>query len=160
VNGKIVRGPMPGQYLALKRDWKNGDVVNLQFDMKPQVLQANHRVVEDFGRVAVQRGPLVYCLEQTDQSEGVVLHDVSLDLRKRGESQFREEFEKDLLSGVLVLKHPGAVNSKPAGAKGLYQPFSTEIASTRPIELKFIPYYAWANRSETAMQVWTPVLRA
>jgi DUF1680 family protein len=160
VSGKAVSGVTPGQYLALKRDWKNGDVVSLKFDMKPQVLQANRRVVEDFGRVAVQRGPLVFCLEQMDQSEGVVLHDVSLDLRKSGESQFREEFAKDLLGGVLVLKHPGTVNSKPGWAKGLYQPYSTETASTRPVELKFIPYYAWANRSETAMQVWTPVLRA
>ncbi len=160
VNGKAGAGATPAQYLAVKRDWKSGDVVNLKFDMKPQVLQASDRVVEDFGRAAVQRGPLVYCLEQMDQQEGVTLHEVSFDLRKSGGSQFREEFDKDLLGGVLLLKHPGAVNAKPAGAKRLYQPYSTEAATTRPVELKFIPYYAWANRSETAMQVWTPVAQA
>jgi uncharacterized protein len=160
VNGKPLSGATPGQYFALKREWKMGDVVNLKFDMKPQVIQANHRVVEDFGRVAVQRGPLVYCLEQMDQPDGVALHDVSFDLRNGTGSQFREEFDKDLLGGVLLLKHPGAVNAKPAGAKELYQPYSGEAQSTRPVELKFIPYYAWANRTQTAMQVWTQVLRA
>jgi DUF1680 family protein len=158
VNGKPLSGASPGQYLAVKRDWRNGDVVSLQFDMKPRILAANRRVVEDFGRVAVQRGPLVYCLEQMDQAEGVALHEVSLDLRRRGGSQFREEFERELLGGVLVLKHPGAVNAK--AASGLYQQYSAETPGTRPVELKFIPYYAWANRSETAMQVWTAVLRA
>jgi len=79
-------------------------------------------------------------------------------LRRRGGSQFREEFARELLGGVLVLKHPGAVNAK--AASGLYQQYSAETPATRPVELKFIPYYAWANRSETAMQVWTAVLRA
>ncbi len=160
VNGKSVSEATPGQYLAVRRNWKNGDMVSLKFDMKPQVLQANHRVVEDFGRVAVQRGPLVYCLEQVDQPEGVSLHEVALDLRKDSGSQFREEFEKDLLGGIVVLKHSGAVNAGPVGAKGLYRGYSTEVPNTRELELKFIPYYAWANRVETAMQVWTPLLKA
>jgi DUF1680 family protein len=159
LNGKPLSGATPGQYLAVKREWKSGDLVGLKFDMKPQVIQANHRVVEDFGRVAVQRGPLVYCLEQMDQPEGVMLHDVSFDLRKSSGDQFREEFEKDLLGGVLLLKHPGAANTASAAAKGLYRRYSSEVSSTREIELKLIPYYAWANREETAMQVWTPVLR-
>jgi uncharacterized protein len=158
VNGKPLSEASPGQYLAVNRDWKNGDVVSLQFDMKPQILAANRRVAEDFGRVAVQRGPLVYCLEQMDQADGVALHEVSLDLRKRGGSQFREEFERELLGGVLVLKHPGAVNARAASR--LYQQYSAETPANQPVELKFIPYYAWANRSETAMQVWTAVLPA
>jgi DUF1680 family protein len=158
VNDKAVSGATPGQYLALKRLWTAGDVISLKFDMKPQVLQANRRVVEDFGRVAVQRGPLVYCLEQVDQPAGVPLHDVSLDLRQNDGKQFREEFQEDILGGIVVLKHNGVVSSK-SGATGLYQPYSATTPPARQIELTFIPYYAWANRSATPMQVWTPVLK-
>ena len=160
VNGAAVSGATPGQYLALKRTWKSGDLVRLEFEMKPQVIQADHRVVEAFGRVAVQRGPLVYCLEQMDQPDGVALYDVTFDLRGSNGAQFREEFEKDLLGGVLVLKHRGTASVGPTASKGLYRRYSPEAPNTRDIELKFIPYYAWANRTETAMQVWTPVLKA
>ena len=159
VNDKAVSGATSGQYLAVKRVWTAGDVINLKFDMKPQILQANHRVVEDFGRVAVQRGPLVYCLEQLDQPAGVPLHDVSFDARQDDGAQFREEFQKDLLGGIVVLKHNGVVSNKPGDANGLYRPYSAAAPPTRQVELKFIPYYAWANRSATPMQVWTPVLR-
>jgi DUF1680 family protein len=60
----------------------------------------------------------------------------------------------------VVLKHTGAVNENSSSANRLYQPYSAAAPSTRAIELTFIPYYAWSNRDATAMQVWTPVLRA
>jgi uncharacterized protein len=160
LNGKPVWGATPGQYLAVKRLWSAGDSVSLKFDMTPQILEANRRVVEDFGRVAVQRGPLVYCLEQQDQPSGVALYDVSFDLRQKSASQFKEEIRSDMLGGIVVLKHTGAVNESSGAANRLYQAYSAAAASTRPIELTFIPYYAWANRDATAMQVWTPALRA
>src|SRR5215469_9574526 len=149
VNGKEIPGASPGQYLAIKRSWSSGDVVELTFNMAPQVLEANRRVVEDYGRVAVQRGPIVYCLEQLDQSEGVQLFDVSFDLRQKAAGEFREEFQADLLGGIVVLKHPGAVEEKSNDANRLYHPYSSKTDSMREIELKFIPYYAWANRSAT-----------
>ncbi|HXX17089.1 MAG TPA: beta-L-arabinofuranosidase domain-containing protein [Candidatus Eremiobacteraceae bacterium] len=158
VNGTVVSGATAGQYLPLRRRWAAGDSIHMQFNMAPQVLEANTRVVDDYGRVAVQRGPLVYCLEQLDQPEGVALYDVSLDLRSSASSKFQEEFRSDLLGGVVVLKHPGAVRERSSGK--LYYRYSPNAAFTRPVELSFIPYYAWANRSATPMQVWTPMLRA
>jgi DUF1680 family protein len=77
VNGKPVAGAVAGQYLALQRKWSSGDVINVKLGMTPQVIEASPRVVEDYGRVTVQRGPLVYCLEQLDQPDGVALVDVS-----------------------------------------------------------------------------------
>jgi DUF1680 family protein len=160
INGNPVSGATPGQYLALRRSWSSGDIINVKFNMAPQVLQANARVVDDYGRVAVQRGPLIYCLEQLDQPEGVPLYDISLDLRQKSSSQFHEEFQSDLLGGIVVVKHLGAANEKSSSGSKLYYPYTTNRTQARQLELRFIPYYAWANRTSTPMQVWTPILRA
>lgn len=160
VNGKPVAGATPGQYLPIRRTWSPGDSVRLQFDMAPQVLQANSRVVEDYGRVALQRGPLVYCMEQLDQPEGVALADVALDLGQKPSSAFHEEFESGLLGGIVVLRHTGAIRETSPSRSGLYYRYTTEPLKARKAILTFIPYYAWANRAATPMQVWTPVLNA
>jgi uncharacterized protein len=157
VNGQPVSGTTPGQYLAVRRSWASGDVVKVQFPMAPQVIQANPRVVDDYGRAAVQRGPLVYCLEELDQPDGVRLFDVRLDTAS---PKFAAEFQRDLLGGVVVIKHLGAVSEESSSGRGLYSRFTTSAPELRATELRFIPYYAWANRSPTSMQVWTPVLRA
>ena len=160
VNGIPVSGADAGRYLAVRRRWSPGDTINLKFDMSPQVMQANTRIVDDYGRVAVQRGPLVYCLEQIDQPAGVALYDVSVDLRQKASTQFDEQFEPGLLGGVVVLKHVGAISQKPASDHELYSPYAASPQQARKVELKFIPYYAWANRTATPMQVWTPYLQA
>jgi len=160
INGKPVSGAIPGQYLALQRRWAPGDVIKVKFGMTPQVIEANRRVVDDYGRVAVQRGPLVYCLEQLDQADGVQLFDVSLDVRQKDASTFHEEFRGDLLGGIVVLKHAGAVSVKSNSRGSLYRSYTAEVPEARQVELSFVPYYAWANRAATQMQVWTPVLRA
>jgi DUF1680 family protein len=160
INGKPLSGATPGQYLALQRRWSSGDVINVKFGMTPQVIEANSRVVDDYGRVAVQRGPLVYCLEQLDQPDGVQLFDVSLDVRQEASSKFREEFHNDLLGGIVVLKHTGAVSANSNSLRSLYRPYTAEAPKARQVELRFVPYYAWANRAATPMQVWTPILRA
>jgi uncharacterized protein len=157
VNGVAVSGATSGQYLPIQRRWAPGDTIHVSFDMSPQVLEANKRVVDDYGRVAVQRGPLVYCLEQLDQPEGVPLFDVALDLRPPTTSQFRQEFRPEMLGGIVVLKHIGAAKESSAGK--LYRPYTANTGSSSPVELTFIPYYAWANRAATPMQVWTPYLR-
>jgi DUF1680 family protein len=159
INGKPVSGATPGQYLALPRRWSSGDVINVKFGMRPQVVEANPRVVDDYGRVAVQRGPLVYCLEQLDQADGVQLFDVSLDVRQKDTSAFHEEFRGDLLGGIVVLKHTGAVSVKSNSHRSLYRSYTAEVPEARQVELSFVPYYAWANRVPTPMQVWTPVVR-
>jgi DUF1680 family protein len=159
VNGQASPVATPGQYLALPRRWSSGDSISVKFAMTPQVIEANPRVVDDFGRAAVQRGPLVYCLEQLDQPEGVNLFDVRLDGRPSS-AKFATEFEKDVLGGIVVIKHRGAVSENSLSNAGLYQRFVSKAPAVRATELRFIPYYAWANRAATSMQVWTPVLRA
>jgi len=158
VDGKSLAGPKAGEYLPIRRQWSAGDVVHLQTEMTPQVLAANPRVADDSGRVAVQRGPLVYCLEGLDQSEGIALSDVALNVGKRPEAEFQSEFRGELLDGVVVLHHTGVVYENGASRNGLYSRYNGESAKTRRVPLTFIPYYAWSNRMATAMQVWTPLL--
>jgi uncharacterized protein len=160
VNGKAVAGATTGQYLPIRRRWMARDTVTLQFNVAPQVLEANAQVTENNGRVAVQRGPLVYCMEQIDQGEGVALKDVALDVDEKGGSEFQEKFAKDLLGGVLVLRHSGAVYEESANRSTLYFSHKAPPRKSRPVQLTFIPYYAWANRAQTPMQVWTPMAKA
>lgn len=159
VNGKPVSGVKPGEYLPVPRRWSPGDTIHVQFDMTPQILEANAHVIEDTGRAAVQRGPLIYCLEQLDQPAGVELTEVAFDLGQKSDEQFHEDFSRDLLDGIVVLRHTGAVYEKTKSRSGLYYRYTAEPRKARKVQLTFVPYYAWANRAATQMQVWTPVLK-
>ncbi|HVO58809.1 MAG TPA: hypothetical protein VMT51_14045, partial [Dongiaceae bacterium] len=133
------------------------DVVTLNLDMAPQILEANARVVEDNGRGAVQRGPIVYCLEGLDQKQGVSVADVALTPSGNSAKNagFTETYDKDLLDGVVVLQHEGSEIKTSAARSGLYFPASAAANTASKVPLTFIPYYAWANRTPTPMLVWT-----
>ena len=156
VNKQPILGAKPGDYMALKRRWNPGDVIHLQLDMTPQAIAANDKVVDDDGRVALQRGPLVYCMEQMDQPQGVKLSDVALDIGSRGTAGFHASFEKELLGGMNVLRGNGVEVGDQEG-NALYYRYTGTGRKSRKVELTFIPYFAWANREETPMQVWTPL---
>jgi DUF1680 family protein len=160
VNNKPVSGVEPGSYLPIQRKWSAGDVIQLQMEMPAQVIQANPRVIDDAGRVAVQRGPLVYCLEELDQPNGVSLVNIALDLVNRPSENFQSELQTTLLGGVVVLRHLGRAYENDADARALYSGYSGVPTESRQIPLTFIPYYAWANRQATSMQVWTPLYKA
>jgi uncharacterized protein len=160
VNGKALAGAKPGEYLPIRRRWSGGDRISLKMEMVPQVLEANPRVADDTGRVAVQRGPLIYCLEELDQSSGVTLSDVALELGRRPDSEFQGEMKSDLLGGVLLLHHSGLSYDRSGSASMLYPRYTGGMVRTRKVPLTFIPYYAWANRQATSMQVWVPLFKS
>ncbi len=159
VNNKPVTGVTPGEYLALSRRWAPGDVIRLQLDMASQVIQGNPHIADDTGRVAVQRGPLIYCLEELDQLSGVALSDVALNLGTASAESFQSQTQADLLGGVVVLHHLGVAYERTTAENALYSRYSGKPPKTRKVELRFIPYYAWANRHPTAMQVWNPIYK-
>jgi DUF1680 family protein len=158
VNGEPVSGAIkPGAYFEIHRRWQAGDRVRLRLDMAPRLSAANPRVRENVGKVAVERGPLVYCMEQTDQMGSESIFDVALLLDARADHAFTPTFRPDLLDGVLVLRHKAIVTQKPQSEAPLYQPWDpTQHKAGREIEVTLIPYYAWANRQVAAMQVWIP----
>jgi uncharacterized protein len=158
VNAKDLTGATPGAYLPIRRRWSPGDVIRLKVEVIPQVIEANPRVADDTGRVAIQRGPLIYCLEEIDQPSGISLSDVAVNPGRKPVEQFQTEFRNDLLGGMVVLHHTGAVFERGAAGKALYSRYGNE-ARTQKVPLTFIPYYAWANRQATSMQVWNLLLQ-
>lgn len=152
VNGRAIAGATAGEYLAVKRRWAAGDRVQLTFDMTPRMVVSNPRVQDDRGRVAVQRGPLVYCIEQLDQPGVTSLADLAL--TSGADQPFRVK-RKDLLGGVVVLEHAGVYFDQPLSGAPLYRAADKADAKRgRPVSVSLIPYYAWANRAPSAMQVW------
>jgi len=104
----------------------------------------------------------VYCLESADQPGPESLFDAEL---VAGRQPFQEKFEGDLLGGLVVLRHAGAVAEKAFEEDPLYAnlPMHDVMPPVRPfksVDLTFIPYYAWANRGMTSMEVWVPLDQA
>lgn len=144
-----------GSYLPITRTWHKGDSISLSLAMQPTPTVSNPKVADTYGRVAIQRGPLIYALEQVDQG-GVALSDLFYKVN----SSSTVEIRKDLLGGVTVLKVNGAAAEKSMGDEPLYEPLA--VAATRakrPAMLTFIPYYAIGNREPTPMEVWVPMSR-
>jgi uncharacterized protein len=154
VNGTNVSDVRPGSYLQIKRRWTAGDTVELSFDMTTRLLKANPAVNEDRGRVAFQRGPVVFCMEGLDQASRENGDLVGYTAKLEGESAAR--YEPDLLGGVVVLEHPGAVARRAEDAGLYYAADGGEKVNESPTKLRLIPYYAWSNRAPSSMQVWVP----
>jgi DUF1680 family protein len=144
VNGEPVKAPMEHGYLLLRRTWQPSDVLRFEMEMPVERIYANPNVRQDAGLVALQRGPLVYCLEQADHTtpiEHIMLpRDAILTAR----------FEPDLLGGVTVIASEG-IAADPAGWDGLYR---TQPPAFKSIPITAIPYYAWDNRQPGTMKVW------
>jgi DUF1680 family protein len=139
VNGKPVENiETVRDYATLHRRWKRGDIVQLSFNMPVLRVTAQEHVEATKGRVAVMRGPIVYCFEGTDNGQAVQ------NLVIPSETSFKPEFRTDLLGGVMVLN---------ATATGVFKTAVDQLVST-PIKIMAIPYYANANRGTCQMQVW------
>jgi len=131
----------------INRVWKDSDEIVLILKMPILRMKANPLVKADIGKVALQRGPLVYCLEEVDN--GSNLHEIYLPK----EAKFEESFESDLLGGAVVIK--AKANRISNSDKWDNQLYSYEIKEEYyPINIKFIPYYTWANRGIGEMAVW------
>ena len=158
VNGEPVEGVAAGKYLPIRRRWSGNDVVEIAFDMQSHAVKANPEVTDDTARVAMQRGPIVFCMEQLDQAVGKDPKDFYF-YTARVAAQGTAKYDPDLLDGVVTLEQPGSYAAPPASQPLYDEEGATGVAPAQPSSpttLKLIPYYAWANREESAMQVWIP----
>ncbi len=141
VNGEPVEGELQKGYLQIERRWKKGDVVEVHFDMQPRVVKANDKVTADHGRVAVERGPVVYCAEWPDNDFNV--HNILLNQHP----VFQVVDKPDMLCGIREITTDAQALSYDTAGK----------LAVKDVKLTLIPYYAWAHRGEGDMAVWLPI---
>lgn len=146
VNGALVTPPIERGYAAIQRDWQPGDTVELEFVMPIERIAAHPDVSQDSGRIALQRGPIIYCVEGVDHSESV--HRLQLP----ADAQLRARFDPELLGGVTVLEGEAQVVDEACWKSKLYQPASEVTHHATP--LRAIPYATWDNREAGEMAVW------
>ena len=126
INGKRINVSEEKGYAVIK-DWKSQDVIALDMDMPVEIVAADPHVKENFGKRAIQRGPLVYCMEEIDNP--VYFDQIQLS----PSTTFQTAFASDILNGIKTIKTNGRAQSAT-----------------------FIPYYAWDNRKAGKMRVWIP----
>jgi hypothetical protein len=139
LNGKAVPLAISKGYVTLDRKWKAGDTVELNFPMPIRRVLANDKVEPDRNRVAIERGPIVFCAEWPDnkgKTHGLILPD---------DAKLTTEFLKDMLGGIQVIKAKALLAKKAEKDKPL------EKAEHK---LFMIPYYSWAHRGTGEMDVW------
>ena len=174
INGERSTGSLvPGAYTRAGRHWQPGDVIELDLPMPIRLMQANAEAGNLHNKVAVVRGPLVYCLELPKQEDGEATWRNGVFLPENIE--LTPEHLRDFLGGVTVLNgtaltfdgceklmqdDPDARTPSPVADDGLYRPLKPRdlrAPTAGTVEISLIPYYAWANRGLAMMDVWIPL---
>jgi len=164
----------PGTYARVHRHWRAGDQFVLELPLRIRLMEAHPEIEADRGKVAVMRGPVVYCLEAPLAEGGEQLWKDGVHLPE--DVTFTEEFRADLLGGVMVLKgnaltaagrdayiarngNVRAAKPRPFAVGELYREYRPHKAIPVPdgmVPIELIPYYGWANRGPSYMEVWIP----
>lgn len=147
VNGEVAQGELRKGYLHLTREWQQGDTITLRLPMTVRRVYAHPRVRHAAGKVAIQRGPLVYCLEEADN--GTELYNLSLPTNSR----FSEIAGSGVLAGKVLLVAEGLRRPTSADDQPLYG-FDHPQTQVQKQTLTFIPWFSWANRGEGEMRIW------
>jgi DUF1680 family protein len=152
VNGKKEAQPASGEYAELHRTWKNGDVVTLAMPMEAKLMESNPLVEETRNQVAVQRGPVVYCLESPDVPAGRSIFDLSIPTNAKFDAvPVTIEGSK-----VVLLEGKADVVDNKWGNQLYREAKDKEWLRTK---IRLVPYYAWGNRGHSEMTVWMPISR-
>ena len=143
VNGEEISPEIREGYAYISRSWQAGDTVRVTFNMPVRRLRADPRVRDAAGRVALTRGPIIYCFESTDNGQ-----DLSC-LRLPRDAEVRVlPYDSALLSGVVLLEADALRQQPPARL------YTEDPPQETPVSLRAIPYYAWSNRGENEMSVY------
>ena len=141
VNGKPAEGNLTSDgYYTLERNWKKGDKIELQLDMEPRVVKAHDKVEADLGRIAIERGPIVYCAEWPDNEFDI------MNVLINQNPQFETLERPDLLEGIVEIISDAQVFGYDEQGRLIIE----------DVKLTLIPYYAWNHRGKGNMAVWLP----
>jgi DUF1680 family protein len=155
VNGTPATTPAgsPSGSVTLARKWKKGDVIELNLDMRPRLMEANPLVEEAKNEVAVMRGPIVYCLEGQDIQSSARINDIAIpaDVQWKEVKMTLEGHEMIALEGEVK-----CINNKVWYNNTLYREVAKDAGK---VKIRLIPYYAWDNRGIQDMSLWLPLAR-
>ncbi|MCK6851771.1 glycoside hydrolase family 127 protein [Enterobacter bugandensis] len=146
LNGEAITGEASRGYLYLNRRWQEGDTLTLTLPMPVRRVYGNPQVRQQAGKVALQRGPLVYCLEEADN--GANLHNLSLPR----DSEFRVYEGKGIFAHKMLIQTEG-IGCHMKETDALWQ-YDRSPVQRQPRTLTFIPWFSWANRGEGEMRIW------
>jgi uncharacterized protein len=149
---KADTGAVPGAFAEINRTWSEGDLIELELPMKVRLLESNPLVEETRNQVAVQRGPVVYCLESNDLPTDIRVAEIMIpeDIRLKPVEISIEGSKTLALEGV-------ALSAKRDWKNKLYQ--EIPVSKLKKVPIRLIPYYAWGNRGKSEMTVWMPLCR-
>ena len=144
---------VPSGSITLSRKWKKGDVIELNLDMRPRLMEANPLVEEAKNEVAVMRGPIVYCLEGQDIQSSARINDIAVpaDVQWKEVKMTLEGHEMIALEGEVK-----CINNKVWDNSTLYREVTKDAGK---VKIRLIPYYAWDNRGIQDMSLWLPLAR-
>lgn len=152
INGKTVMQVIKlNGYNELKRAWKTGDKIELALDMPATLLESNPLVEETRNQVTVKRGPVVYCIESADLPNANVF-----DVVIPSNIKLQPLAMKIDNGNIMALTGEARLLLSGSWKNTLYKEVNT---SYKPVKIKLIPYYAWANRGRTDMTVWMNLMR-
>jgi len=153
INGKSAGIKVAsGTYAKISRKWEKGDSITLNMDMPVTLVEANPLAEEIRGQVAVQRGPVVYCLESQDLNPSDKIDNIAIPIN----SHFTPKMIQ--IAGSTMVALDGEANNydETSWAHTLYRPFTSK---DKKVNIQLIPYYAWGNRGKGEMTVWMPVAK-
>ncbi|ADQ06238.1 protein of unknown function DUF1680 [Caldicellulosiruptor hydrothermalis 108] len=146
--GKIVKEK---GYIVLSRIWNGNDEILLKLTTLPKKIRSHPRVRDNIGKITIMKGPILYCLEEADN--GPNLHELFISK----DSKLELKFEPEILNGLYVIYADGfRIDEEDFGDELYRDEYEYKLL---PVKLKFIPYYAWANRGKGEMRVWISEIR-
>ncbi|XEC93369.1 glycoside hydrolase family 127 protein [Paenibacillus tarimensis] len=145
VNGERLQFQTENGYAILERLWKDGDSIELDLPMEARLFGAHPEIRSNAGKTAIERGPLVYCLEQIDN--GAPLSSITIEPN----TALTHSYDESLLGGAVILEGEGAKEDSNAWSTAPYMPLQSV---TTPFRFRAVPYYLWGNRTPGEMSVW------